>query len=110
MRARLFLVACLAVATLSFMACAHGESIGSLVGGAGTEGTTGGGKTTGSTTTTTGSTGTGETCGAYVGPDVTSCCTACTKDGEPCQKNGCFNGYWCKPSTCGCSPKPSSCD
>jgi hypothetical protein len=112
MRAPLFVVAVLGGAALSFVACAHGDSIGSA-GGAGTEGTAGGGKTTGSTstaTTTTGSTGTGETCGAYVGPDVTACCTACTKAGETCQKNGCYNGYWCKPSTCGCSAKPATCN
>jgi hypothetical protein len=101
-----FLVAVLAGTALAFSACAHGDSIGSSAGGAGTSGDGGG---DGTTTGTTGSTGSGEHCGVYVGPDVTACCTACTKAGQPCQKNGCYGAYWCDPSTCGCAPPPTTC-
>jgi hypothetical protein len=108
MRAPFVLAAVLAGASLAFAACAHGDSIGSPAGGAGTTGPDGG-ETTSSTSGTTGSTGSGQQCGGLVGPEVTACCTACMKDGMPCQKNGCFNGYWCKPATCGCALPPTNC-
>jgi hypothetical protein len=114
MRARFLLASVLAGASLAFSACARGDSIGSSVGGAGSAGGAGGASATGSTgstteTTTTGSTGSGEHCGDVVGPDVAACCTACTKSSQPCQKNGCYGAYWCKPSTCGCGPPPTTC-
>ncbi len=113
------LVAAGAACSLAFAACAHGETFGA--GGAeaaGTEAATttgtgpgsGSASATGATSAASSSSGS-EHCGTAVGPDVSACCTACTKAGKPCQANGCYNGYWCKTTTCGCEspPSPSTC-
>jgi hypothetical protein len=51
-----------------------------------------------------------EVCGHLVGPDLPGGCTSkCTTDGgaDPCQTNGCFNGYWCDTDSLSCSVAPN---
>jgi hypothetical protein len=57
------------------------------------------------------STGSGETCGSLVGPDLTACCASCSPSSGTCQPNGCYGGWWCNADTCKCQapPNPSSC-
>jgi hypothetical protein len=109
MRATFFLAATITWGALAFAACAHGETIGAASGGAELTGGAGGQSTTTTTTATSSSSSGSEHCGNLVGPDVMACCTACMKDGKPCQANGCYGGYWCKPATCGCAPPPMTC-
>lgn len=56
------------------------------------------------------STGSGEVCGALLGPDEKGCCSSCTPS-DTCQTNGCYGGWWCNTDTCKCQapPNPSMC-
>ena len=50
----------------------------------------------------------GGSCPGYAGPSESSCCKSCTS-GSNCQANGCYGGWYCDTSTCGCHAPPSSC-
>ncbi len=47
-------------------------------------------------------------CDGFADPDTLASCHACV-DGETCQQNGCFGGYYCDDSTLHCVPKPDGC-
>lgn len=47
--------------------------------------------------------------GFAVPNDSSGACTACQTAGQPCQANGCYNGYYCELSTDKCRQKPSGC-
>ncbi len=55
-----------------------------------------------------------ETCGTYVGPDVSAQCHSCTPggtshNGQPCQQNGCYGGWWCDTASNYCHQPPTNC-
>ncbi len=64
----------------------------------------GGGATT---SASTGSAGGNETCGTFVGPNVTATCSSCS--GGSCQANGCYGGWWCDTATSKCHAPPANC-
>lgn len=48
-------------------------------------------------------------CPGYALPDETATCHACQTSSTTCQRNGCFNGYYCELSAQKCRAKPSGC-
>jgi hypothetical protein len=47
-------------------------------------------------------------CGAYAPPDVDATCRACDASASDCQRNGCYNGYWCEAVARDChAPLPT---
>ena len=65
----------------------------------------GGSGGSGGTTTTTTTTPPSDICGNLYGPNESACCSAC--NGQPCQSNGCYGGWWCNVDTCHCQAAPS---
>jgi len=49
-----------------------------------------------------------DACDGYADPDTTASCHACS-EGETCQQNGCFGGYYCDTTALHCVPKPDGC-
>lgn len=48
-------------------------------------------------------------CGALDGPEVESCCQACTPGGpKPCQANHCYGGWFCNRDLCKCQAPPAA--
>ncbi len=64
-----------------------------------------------SMTSSVASSGSGDTCGSLVGPDVSSSCKSCTMGASGCQANGCYGGWWCNTTgfKCQSPPSPASC-
>ena len=49
-------------------------------------------------------------CGPAAPPSAANlCCTSCTPGSANCQANGCYNGWWCDTSACGCVAPPTTC-
>ncbi len=49
------------------------------------------------------------TCAALAPPDTSAPCEACDKGHSDCQRNGCFNGYFCDSSERDCKAPGTTC-